>query len=73
MQNKDTDTQIKTLESYLLAKDKLQFIESLVPNSQIQNLLKFTHEFATKGVNISYDVEKKIQSLIKNKSLNADN
>ena len=72
MFNKDIDTQIKTYESYLLAEDKLEYLESLIPNSQLQNLLKLTHEFASKA-NISYDSEKKIQNMIKVKALNDDN
>lgn len=72
MISEDQDIQIQTYENYLLAKDKAQYLDSLVPNSQLHTFLKITYEFAHKGGNISYDMEKKIQTMIKNKVMKED-
>lgn len=72
MISNNQDTQIQTYENYLLAQDKAKYLESLVPNSQVHTFLKITHEFASKGGNISYEMEKKIQTMIKNKVMKDD-
>ena len=53
MNSEELDNQIQTYEGYLLAKDKEQYLESLVPDSEIETFLKITYEFGYKKGDMS--------------------